>query len=104
MAPISVLDRSNLNGCSNHSKKTADQNGVIILSMSAKVGRLLILFIGRTEPRARRSHRTHNLKMVVMIVKEVKVHVRTSKIPPIDSSGGSGLGGTTAAIENLWRW
>jgi len=39
-----------------------------------------------------------------MIVKDVKIHVRTSRIPPTDSLGGSGLGGTTAAIEDLWRY
>lgn len=37
-----------------------------------------------------------------MIVKDVKVHVKTSSTPPTDSSGGNGLGGLTVAIVDLW--
>jgi hypothetical protein len=32
-------------------------------------------------------------------VKVVRTQVRVSRIPPTDSSGGRGLGGTTVAID-----
>jgi hypothetical protein len=55
-----------------------------------------------TQPRAWRFQRAHNLKPVVMIVNDVKMHVRTSKTPPSDSSGGRGLGGLIADIKNSY--
>lgn len=39
-----------------------------------------------------------------MIVKAVKVQVRTSSMWPTDSSGGSGFGGVTVAIEDRWKY
>jgi hypothetical protein len=42
--------------------------------------------------------------IVLASVKDVKMHVRTSKIWPTDSSGGNGFGGWTDAIGGRYRY
>jgi hypothetical protein len=64
----------------------------------------MVVSVRRTQPIARRFHLVHNLNPVVTIVNDVNILVRTSSIPPTDSSGGRGLGGTTAAITWQGYW
>lgn len=54
-----------------------------------------------TQPRARRPKRAQILSIVVKIVKDVRIHVSINSVPPTDSSGGNGLGGSTADIETV---
>jgi hypothetical protein len=60
--------------------------------------------VRQTQPIARRFHLVHSLNPVVTMVNDVNMLVRTSSIPPTDSSGGRGFGGTTAAIAWQKYW
>jgi hypothetical protein len=97
MSAVPVFDGIDLEACSHQSQDAADHYRVVILLMLTGF-RTTVVSARGTFPRACRLHRAHNLSIVLITVNDVKTHVRTSSIPPTDSSGGRGLGGCTADI------
>jgi len=100
MATIPMLDRHNLDACSDDGEETAADNSVVILRLFASANPVAQHSAKqRTQPKVRRSWRAHVLSTVVMTVKAVNMHVIASSTPPTESSGGNGFGGETDDME-----
>jgi hypothetical protein len=100
MSSVAMLDGEDLNGGSRCCEETANQDCIVILWRVRKHAGSSGMRTEHTQPRARLPYLAHNLEMVVSIVRDVKTHVRVRRTPPRDSSGGSGLGGTTVDMKS----